>query len=54
MEAVFELNCPDGPVSLRESYGFAARHLRMILPRLTANVQMLCGEWRKIHEIDQR
>jgi len=24
-EAVFHLNCPGGPVSLRESYGFSGR-----------------------------
>jgi hypothetical protein len=25
LEAVFELNCPDGPASVRENFGFAQR-----------------------------
>lgn len=54
MEAVFELNCPDGPVSLRQSYRFSPQQLRAILAGLTAALRKLCGEWRKIHEIDQR
>ena len=29
-EAVFELNCPNGPVELRENYGFVRRDLLRI------------------------
>jgi hypothetical protein len=28
-EAVFELNCPGGPVILRENYGFGLRDLKV-------------------------
>jgi hypothetical protein len=31
VEAVFELHCPAGPVSLRESYGLATAQLRWVI-----------------------
>jgi hypothetical protein len=49
MESVFVLNCPGGPVSLRESFGFAARVLRAVAAVLDANVNRLCEAWRVIH-----
>jgi hypothetical protein len=42
MEAVFVLNCPGGPVSLRENFGFAARVLRTVGAVLDADVDRLC------------
>ena len=49
MEAVFVLNCPRGPVSLRESFGFSGRMLRAVAAVLDANVGRLCEVWRVIH-----
>ena len=48
-EAVFNLNCPDGPTELRENYGFSQRELGKIVDELVANRVMLCTEWEKIH-----
>jgi hypothetical protein len=48
-EAVFVLNCPDGPPQLRESYGFGRPDVNRIKERLTGEVATLCEEWRKIH-----
>lgn len=42
MEAVFVLNCPHGPVGLRESFGFAGRVLRAVAAVLDTNVDRLC------------
>ena len=49
MEAVFALNCPDGPVSLRESYGFTGPALRRIAASLDATLKKLCENWESIH-----
>ena len=48
-EAVFDLNCPDGPPALRESYGFNRRDASRIETTLEAHLAKLCEEWRKIH-----
>ena len=50
VEAVFELHCPDGPVTLRESYGFTARHLRRLIDDLNEMLSTLCDAWKKIHD----
>jgi hypothetical protein len=52
-EAVFELNCPAGPVSLRENYGFALRRLNVIQKRLMEHLAELCAGWEKIHGYSQ-
>ena len=41
-EAVFVLNCPDGPPSLRESYGFSRREELRIQKDLAAHLSTLC------------
>jgi Domain of unknown function (DUF4160) len=51
-EAVFELHCPDGPVTLRESYGFARRQLRRVAVELNTALLEVCSAWESIHEID--
>jgi hypothetical protein len=51
-EAVFELHCPQGPVTLRESYRFTKRQLRRVMDRLDAALLELCGAWENIHESD--
>lgn len=48
-EAVFNLNCPAGPVELRENYGFGRRSIRTIRAMLDRAVSSLCGEWSNIH-----
>ncbi|MGD0522073.1 MAG: DUF4160 domain-containing protein [Terracidiphilus sp.] len=48
-EAVFELNCPAGPVAVRENYGFAGRDLARIQAVMGSNLAALCGAWERIH-----
>jgi hypothetical protein len=50
-EAVFQLNCPAGPVTLRENYGFAARDLSRMQAVLLANLAALCSAWERLHGI---
>ncbi len=45
-EAVFNLNCPGGPVQLRENYGFSRREFARIRDSLNDAVPMLCEEWQ--------
>jgi hypothetical protein len=48
-EAVFNLNCPYGPIELRENYGFKQRDLTRISKRLLSNIALSCEEWNKYH-----
>lgn len=48
-EAVFNLNCPVGPVEYRESMNCSATELNAIESFLNANVPALCAGWRKYH-----
>ena len=48
-EAVFNLNCPRGPVELRENYGFGRRSISRIRKILEGVVADLCDEWSNIH-----
>ena len=48
-EAVFFLNCPDGPIELHENYGFSLRVLRRIAVELTIRLEELCEAWEQIH-----
>ncbi len=48
-EAVFVLNCPDGPTRLRASYGFTGAALRAVEASLNRATQALCGAWEAIH-----
>jgi hypothetical protein len=50
-EAVFNLNCPTGPVELRENYGFPGRALSKILDISTRHLKTLCQAWERIHGI---
>ena len=49
-EAVFNLNCPAGPIELRENYGFSKRELTHIQTALT-DLEELCRAWKGIHGI---
>lgn len=48
-EAVFFLNCPDGPPGLRERYGFKRTEVGRIQDALVGVLATLCTEWRKLH-----
>ncbi len=48
-EAIVELSCPDGPVSLRENFGFAQHELTSIQKALSKHVEQLCKAWEGIH-----
>jgi Domain of unknown function (DUF4160) len=48
-EALFYLNCPDGPPALRENYRFTRAELNTILAELGKALGALCEEWRRIH-----
>lgn len=48
-EAVFELNCPDGPVTLRDNLGFSRKELQGIADDLSSCVPVLCGKWGEFH-----
>ncbi len=48
-EAVFNLQCPEGPPRLRESFGFRLAELNRIEGVLAEAIGALCAEWRTIH-----
>ncbi|TAN05313.1 MAG: DUF4160 domain-containing protein [Rhodanobacteraceae bacterium] len=48
-EAVFFLNCPDGPLELRECYGFKSPEAARIQVDLARKLAILCNEWSKLH-----
>nr|WP_298414404.1 DUF4160 domain-containing protein [uncultured Halomonas sp.] len=48
-EAVFILNCPNGPPELRESYRFKSVELNRIASTLSDELLALCAKWSEIH-----
>jgi hypothetical protein len=50
-EAVFSLGCPNGPVELRENYGFRSGRISKIEGTLTEYLGNLCQAWEEIHGI---
>jgi Domain of unknown function (DUF4160) len=50
-EGVFHLGYPDGPVELRENYGFRSGQVLEILDALTGHLEDLCRAWEEIHGI---
>ena len=53
-EAVFNLQCPHGPLALRANYGFSGRDLAKMIDKLTAQLTVFCYEWKQIHGPDRR
>lgn len=51
-EAVFILNCPDGPPELRGSYGFNSKEVGRIQSDLVSHIFVLCQKWSEIHGTD--
>jgi hypothetical protein len=48
-EAAFVLHCPQGPPTLRESYGFNRQDIGRISEAIGAHLVQLCEEWSSIH-----
>jgi hypothetical protein len=48
-EAVFDLECPDGPPRLREVWGLSRAEAARPAARLTREIRLLCGKWSEIH-----
>lgn len=48
-EAVLNLNCPEGPPEVRESFGFSARDIGQILRECEDALASLCSRWTAIH-----
>jgi hypothetical protein len=48
-QAVFELNCPSGPIHLRENYEFSLPDVNRLARLLQTQVAPLCAAWRAIH-----
>ena len=48
-EAVFILDCPDGPAGLRGTYGFTRQALRAAEAALNKALVGLCEDWKAIH-----
>lgn len=48
-EAVFNLQCPEGPPELRENFGFSLKELNGIESMLVAELLTACTEWEVIH-----
>jgi hypothetical protein len=48
-EAIFVLNCPDGPLAVRETYGFKSAEIGAIENELNPIVRTLCVRWELIH-----
>lgn len=49
-EAVYDLNCPDGPMGLRENKGCRLADTRRLSTALADHVRMLCEAWGAIHD----
>jgi hypothetical protein len=50
-EVVFVLNCPAGPVELRDNYGATQQEVNWLSQELAApaTMQQTCATWRTIH-----
>ncbi len=48
-EAVFVLNCPDGPPKLRERHGVSLRTVNNMQKELAIHLSVLCPKWRAFH-----
>lgn len=53
-EAVFRLNCPDGPIDLREDYGARRSQIKSFERELLKNLSQLCEAWEKFMALHDR
>jgi hypothetical protein len=49
-EAVFILNCPFGPLRLRQNDGFPDYRLNQIATELLHHLAEMCNAWREMHD----
>ena len=49
VEAVLNLNCPEGPPDMRENYGFSSQALSELKMQIEAGLAHLCRKWEEIH-----
>ncbi|WP_374046047.1 DUF4160 domain-containing protein [Massilia sp. R2A-15] len=49
VEAVFKLNCPNGPSILRNQYRFPGKELVRISPEIDTRILQLCEVWRSVN-----
>jgi hypothetical protein len=48
-EALFYLNCPNGPLTLRSYFRFKLREVNSIAEKLAPHIPELCKAWKEIH-----
>jgi hypothetical protein len=48
-EAVFVLNCPNGPVELRDNWGVPQSEITWLEQMLAGVLSESCAKWRSIH-----
>jgi hypothetical protein len=49
VEVVFELNCPDGNIGLRENYGASRTEVSRMSREVKRFQRQICEAWEKIH-----
>ncbi len=49
VRAIFYLNCPEGPPSIRQNIGLQRSEAKRVADALTDELARLCGEWSVIH-----
>jgi hypothetical protein len=49
-QAVFILNCPNGPPELRENDGLSAAELRGVVAAIAEQLALCCERWRAMHD----
>ncbi|WP_413185398.1 DUF4160 domain-containing protein [Paraburkholderia sacchari] len=50
VSVVFTLNCPNGPLNVREIRGrISDRQVTRLADAIELEIARLCNEWRKIH-----
>jgi hypothetical protein len=48
-QAVFNLNCPRGPIELRENFRFSRPEVNRVARLLQTHVHRLCAAWKAVH-----
>lgn len=49
-EAIFYLNCPEGPASLRKNFGLYATEANHVRRLVQTHIKLLCSAWEQLHE----
>jgi len=48
-EAVFEVNCPEGVIELRENYGASRSEVSRMRREIKRSQRPICKAWEEIH-----